>query len=105
MTTRTAFTKLMMGLGGLALALGLAFGQYARPAPTDDQIRQYVVNWSVAQYLQYRGNCPCPFNTDSAGHSCGARSSWSKRGGVPPPYCFPGDVPQETVNDVREHGH
>src|SRR5258708_621274 len=32
----------------------------------------------------YAGNCACPYDLDSAGHRCGARSAYSRSGGASP---------------------
>ena len=39
----------------------------------------------------YSGNCPCPYDTDRAGHSCGFRSAYSRAGGASV-LCYPSDV-------------
>src|SRR5215213_4293689 len=81
-----------------AVAGGLAtLGGIATPAQAqgDAAIRQKIVRASIAEYP---GNCPCPYNTDRAGRSCGRRSAYSRPGGYSP-RCYPGDVTAE----VRAH--
>ena len=68
---------------------------YARE--TDAQIKQHIIDESIASY---RGSCPCPYNTDRAGHRCGARSAYSRPGGYSPK-CFPGDVSAAEVAAYR----
>ena len=51
---------------------------------SDDEIRRLLIGQSLAQYS---GNCPCPYNADRAGRSCGRRSAYSKPGGYAP-LCF-----------------
>jgi hypothetical protein len=53
-----------------------------------DRDRQAMIAESIRNYS---GNCPCPYNSDRAGHSCGARSAYSKPGGESP-LCYPGDI-------------
>ena len=43
----------------------------------------------------YTGNCPCPYDNDSAGNNCGGRSSYSKNGQIS--YCYDSDVPDSLV--------
>lgn len=59
-----------------------------KPAPDRNAIVQALIAESISSYP---GNCPCPYNTDRAGRSCGKRSAWSKAGGYSP-LCYPGDV-------------
>jgi hypothetical protein len=80
------------------LALGVAWGQSSRQTKSDAQIRQEIVNASVASYS---GSCPCPYNTDRAGRRCGARSAYSRPGGAAP-LCYPSDVTQKMVDDYRK---
>lgn len=50
-------------------------------ALSDDQVRQRIIDDSVASYP---GTCACPFNTARNGSSCGGRSAWSKAVGIHP---------------------
>jgi hypothetical protein len=85
---------------GLAvIAIASASVHAAQPA-TDAEIRQAVIQESIAAY---RGNCPCPYNAARNGSRCGARSAYSRPGGASP-LCFPQDVTQRMVDDYRrEH--
>ena len=64
----------------LAFVLIISFGQSQTPktAKTDAEIKRAIINESIASYRSNRGNCPCPYNTDRAGHRCGARSAYSR---------------------------
>jgi hypothetical protein len=64
---------------------------------SDDEIRARLVRQSIAGYP---GNCPCPYNVDGAGRSCGKRSAYSKQGGYTP-LCYPSDVTEEVVGRYR----
>jgi len=64
----------------------------------DAQIREQLILQSIARYP---GNCPCPYNVDRAGRSCGRRSAYSKQGGYAP-LCFAADVSQEMVDAFRK---
>ena len=102
LTTYTASMKRMMGLGSLALALGLASGQSAKSPQTDAEIKQAIIAESIARY---KGSCPCPYNTDRAGRRCGARSAYTRPGGASP-LCYEKDVTQKMVDDYRKkHSH
>jgi hypothetical protein len=57
------------------------------------EIIQQIINDSLASYP---GNCPCPYNKDRAGHSCGRRSAYTKPGGYAP-ICFATDVSDEMI--------
>jgi hypothetical protein len=59
-----------------------------KPAPDPSAVVRAIIADSIASYP---GNCPCPYNTDRAGRSCGRRSAWSKAGGYAP-LCYPDDV-------------
>lgn len=73
--------------------------QVAKPVPalTDGQIKAQIVQQSIASYA---GSCPCPFNRDRAGRSCGRRSAYSRPGGAAP-LCYVSDVTQKMVDDYR----
>jgi hypothetical protein len=87
----------MVRLAILALALGTTLAQ-TKTAKTDAQIKQEIIDDSIASY---RGSCPCPYNKDRAGRSCGARSAYSKPGGASP-VCYDRDVSQKMVDDYRK---
>lgn len=63
----------------LVLLTLVAVAPWARAqqkSETDQQIRQKIIRESIAQY---RGSCPCPYNVDRAGRSCGRRSAYRGR--------------------------
>jgi hypothetical protein len=66
---------------------------------TDAQISQEIIKSSVASYA---GSCPCPYNTDRAGRSCGRRSAYSRPGGASP-VCYSSDVTKPMIDDYRKH--
>ena len=98
LTMHTASMKWMMGLGSLALALGLASGQSAKSTKTDAEIKQAIIAESIARY---KGSCPCPYNADRAGRRCGARSAYTRPGGASP-LCYEKDVTQKMVGRLSE---
>jgi hypothetical protein len=69
----------------------------ARGGESDAAIRQKIIQASIAEYP---GNCPCPYNTDRAGRSCGRRSAYSRPGGYAPK-CYPADVSEAEVRAFR----
>ena len=76
---------------GLAAIASPAFAQ------SDAQIRQRIIQESIASYP---GACPCPYNTDRAGRSCGRRSAYSRPGGYAP-QCYPADVSNAQIQEYR----
>lgn len=62
--------------------------QAPRKGPSDAEIAKILISESIASYS---GSCPCPYNTDRAGRSCGRRSAYSRPGGQSP-LCFETDV-------------
>lgn len=67
------------------------------PTISDAVIIQKIIAASLAIYS---GNCPCPYNRDRAGRSCGRRSAYSRPGGASP-MCFPGDVSKGMIEAMR----
>ena len=86
-------------LVAVAAATAAALAAISTPAraQSDSAIRQMIVRASIASYP---GNCPCPYNTDRAGRSCGRRSAYSRPGGYSP-RCYPGDVTAAEVKAYR----
>jgi len=82
----------------IALFVIALSGMAAVGAPSDADIKQAIIRESIASYP---GNCPCPYNTDRRGHSCGRRSAYSKPGGYSP-ICYPADVTPEMVKQYRK---
>jgi hypothetical protein len=68
---------------------------------TDEDIRGAIIAESIRRYS---GSCPCPYNVDRAGHSCGRRSAYSKPGGASP-ICYPADVTPKMIQDFRGARH
>jgi len=64
---------------------------------TNEIVKQQIINESIASY---RGNCPCPYNTDRIGRRCGARSAYSRPGGASP-ICYVEDVTPQMVDEYR----
>lgn len=73
-------------------------GKTKKKGPSDAQIRQILIDESIAAYS---GNCPCPYNTARNGSRCGRRSAYSREGGAAP-LCYPKDVTAEMVQAWRE---
>lgn len=61
-------------------------------------IKQKIIKSSISSY---RGNCPCPYNTDRAGRRCGGRSAYSRPGGASP-ICYESDVTDKMVENYRK---
>lgn len=68
------------------------------PRLSDQAVKQALIGESIASYP---GSCPCPYNTDRAGRSCGRRSAYSKPGGYSP-LCYPADITAEMVEYYRQ---
>jgi hypothetical protein len=64
---------------------------------TDSEIRRVLISQSLASYP---GNCPCPWNADRAGRSCGGRSAYSRAGGYSP-RCYDSDISDAEVQALR----
>jgi hypothetical protein len=67
-------------------------------AATDSEIRQVLI---AASIRSYPGSCPCPYNSDRAGRSCGRRSAYSRPGGQSP-RCYEADISDDEVRRIRE---
>jgi hypothetical protein len=92
----SGITSLAFAIAGM-LSLGSTWAQ-ERQALTDAQIRTLIIQESLRSYP---GNCPCPFNADRAGRSCGGRSAWSRAGGARP-ICFADEISDEQIRRYRE---
>ena len=64
---------------------------------SDAEIKREIIRQSLASYT---GNCPCPYNSDRAGRSCGRRSAYSRPGGASP-VCYEQDVTQNMLDAYR----
>ena len=63
--------------------------------------RDYFANfYIVADSQYYTGNCPCPYDTDTRGYSCGGRSSYSKGGKIS--YCYSSDISDVQIADKKQ---
>jgi hypothetical protein len=81
-------------LGSLfAAALIAASGSCALADPSDLEVKQAIIQESIASYP---GNCPCPYNRAANGSRCGKRSAWSKPGGYEP-ICYPEEVTPQMI--------
>lgn len=85
-------------LPALLLVLGLSSLPTAQAAPSNDEIKQQMIEESIAAY---DGNCPCPYNTMRNGRSCGKRSAWSRPGGESP-LCYKNDISDEEAAAWRQ---
>jgi hypothetical protein len=65
----------------------------AKESLTDDQIKQLIINESIASYPSV---CACPYSVARNGSSCGARSAYSKPGGYDP-ICYKTDVTKQML--------
>jgi hypothetical protein len=89
--------KIKIAASAAAVAACLALGGPAMARDTDAQVRARIIRQSIAAYP---GSCPCPYNVDRGGRSCGRRSAWSRRGGYAPK-CYPADVSAAEVAAAR----
>lgn len=94
MDARTIAVSLFMGIS--LLWMGASDAKTSRQ--TDDQIRQLIIEDSIASYP---GVCACPFNSARNGSSCGRRSAWSKQGGYAP-ICYKKEVTKDMVDQWRQ---
>jgi hypothetical protein len=78
-----------------------SWGDASKPM-TDDEIKQAVIQQSIAGYP---GHCPCPYNLASNGSNCGKRSAWSKPD-VYAPICYQNEVAPEMMRQwEQQHGY
>lgn len=73
---------------------------FAREQPDDSEIRQKIIDQSVAAYTATGHPCACPYNSARNGSSCGGLSACSRRGGASP-VCYPSDVSDQMVSDWK----
>jgi hypothetical protein len=69
----------------------------------DVEVRQKIVEGSVAAYLATGRSCACPYNSARDGSSCGERGAYNRPSGALP-VCYPSDVTDEMVEDYRRAG-
>jgi hypothetical protein len=84
-------------LAAIAAAVAAAAFATAAAGQSDAQIKQRIISQSIASYS---GSCPCPYNVDRAGRSCGRRSAYSRPGGAAP-ICYASDVTPAVVRAAR----
>jgi hypothetical protein len=75
----------------------------AREPLSDAQVRQAIIQESIARYQATGHPCACPDNLARNGSRCGGRSAYSRPGGASP-LCFPQDVSDAMVRAWRR-GH
>jgi hypothetical protein len=76
---------------------------FAGPASNDNQIRQQIIQQSIAEYWATGHPCACPYNVARNGSRCGARSAYTRPGGAKP-LCYLSDVTDEMISDWK-HEH
>jgi hypothetical protein len=86
-----------------AIVVAVASPTLARAPMTDAQVRQAIIQKSVAQYHATGHPCACPYDVERNGRSCGRVSAYSRPGGAAP-MCYPRDVSPGMVLDWRR-GH
>ncbi len=85
----------------VALTIASMAFQPALARESEAKVRQEIIRESIASYPS---TCPCPYNTDRAGRSCGARSAYSRPGGYSPK-CYARDVtPADMAAYRASHG-
>lgn len=84
-------------LAGL-MSCSLYVAAQEQKTETDQQIRLKLIRASIAGYS---GSCTCPYNSDRAGRSCGARSAYSRKGGYAP-LCYERDVTTRMIDEYRK---
>lgn len=87
--------KILLSLG---LVLIAAHADAKQSANSDAQIKQKIIQQSIASYP---GNCPCPYNTAKNGSRCGKRSAYNRAGGYAP-ICYPEDVTEKMLRDYKK---
>jgi hypothetical protein len=73
----------------------------ARETLTDDQIKQLIINESIASYPSV---CACPYSVARNGSMCGARSAYSKPGGYDP-ICYKTDVTKQMLDNYKRRNN
>ncbi len=88
-------------VGAIAAFIILSAGPaFAREPLSDAQVRQAIIQDSIAQYQRTGHPCACPYNPARNGSRCGGRSAYSRPGGASP-LCFDRDVNEGMVADWR----
>ena len=81
-----------------AVLMILSYSALAKSDLSDDQVKQQMINQSIASYS---GSCPCPYNIASNGSRCGRRSAYTKPGGYAP-LCYETDITSQMVEQFRD---
>ena len=89
--------KLQLGIILLLSGLFSTTAIYASNNLSDGEVKRLVIQESIASYP---GRCPCPYNVDRAGRSCGRRSAYSRPGGYSP-ICYESDITPQMVEQYR----
>jgi hypothetical protein len=88
-------------VGTIAALMILSAGTaLAREPLSDAQVRQAIIQDSIARYQATGHPCACPYNPARNGSQCGRRSAYSRPGGASP-LCFDRDVSDGMVADWR----
>jgi len=85
----------------LIVALACSQVTNARESLTDDQIKQLIINESIASYPSV---CACPYSVARNGSMCGARSAYSKPGGYDP-ICYKTDVTKQMLERYKRRNN
>src|SRR5438445_9569234 len=88
---REWFGGVSKSAGITALVILLAAPALAREPLSDAQIRQAIIQDSIARYQSTGHPCACPDNLARNGSRCGGRSAYNRPGGASP-LCFPQDA-------------
>lgn len=73
----------------------------SRESLTDDQIKQQMINQSIASYPSV---CACPYSVARNGSSCGGRSAYSKAGGYDP-LCYKTDINNSMLRKFKRQNN
>src|SRR5260370_27109387 len=83
-----------------ALVILFAGPALAREPMSHVQVRQAIIEDSIARYQATGHPCACPYNVARDRTQCGRRSAYSRPDGAEP-FCFPQDVSDGMVDDWR----
>src|SRR6266705_1995829 len=93
--------RILIVVAWVVLIGGVTSAQTSKSSKSDAEIKQEIIRESIAGYS---GSCPCPYNRDRAGRSCGKRSAYSRPGGASP-VCYEDDVTPKMISAYRAaHG-
>jgi hypothetical protein len=73
---------------------------FAGPTSTDNQIRQQIIQQSVASYLATGHRCACPYNPWHGMALPAAHRAYIRPGGAPP-ICYASDVTEQMISDWK----